>query len=451
MSLWVFVVACVAACDSTPVPISGPVEGNSFAISRVRVFDGTDAATDMTVVVREGLIAVVSNDVVLPADLSLIDGTGKTLIPGLIDAHTHTGRDATLSDALRLGVTTQLEMMQPAEFAKRHRPQRDKLDRTELADSWSAGWGATAPGGHGTQFWGGAAPALASPQEAEAFVRARIDEGSDYIKIIYGQSGSGTIDRTSISRETLEALIAAAHTHGKLAVVHALTQELARDAVAAGADGLVHMIPADLPVDESLVAMMAAQRTFVVATLSVILHLGSAERTWREVADDVRLAPFLSDRQREGLLRIETNPPVVRYRVDPNVLRASLARLQQAGVDVLAGTDADAPGTVHGASLHGELVQLVKAGLTPTQALASATRLPAERFGLNDRGRIAEGLRADLLLVDGDPTTDIKATRAIARIFKNGYEVDRAAVMPSPPSPQATAALPAAGSPQPQD
>jgi imidazolonepropionase-like amidohydrolase len=96
-------------------------------------------------------------------------------------------------------------------------------------------------------------------------------------------------------------------------------------------------------------------------------------------------------------------------------------------------------------------VQLVKAGLTPTQALASATRLPAERFGLNDRGRIAEGLRADLLLVDGDPTTDIKATRAIARIFKNGYEVDRAAVMPSPPSPQATAALPAAGSPQPQD
>jgi imidazolonepropionase-like amidohydrolase len=211
------------------------------------------------------------------------------------------------------------------------------------------------------------------------------------------------------------------------------------------------MIPADLPVDESLVAMMAAQRTFVVATLSVILHLGSAERTWREVADDVRLAPFLSDRQREGLLRIETNPPVVRYRVDPNVLRASLARLQQAGVDVLAGTDADAPGTVHGASLHGELVQLVKAGLTPTQALASATRLPAERFGLNDRGRIAEGLRADLLLVDGDPTTDIKATRAIARIFKNGYEVDRAAVMPSPPSPQATAALPAAGSPQPQD
>jgi imidazolonepropionase-like amidohydrolase len=94
-------------------------------------------------------------------------------------------------------------------------------------------------------------------------------------------------------------------------------------------------------------------------------------------------------------------------------------------VDIIAGSDAGAPGTTHGATLHGELALLVEAGLTPVQALTAATKTPADRFGLKDRGQIKAGLRADLVLVDGDPTSEIKATRAIARIFKNGFEVDR--------------------------
>ena len=82
---------------------------------------------------------------------------------------------------------------------------------------------------------------------------------------------------------------------------------------------------------------------------------------------------------------------------------------------------------MHGASMHLELELLGRAGLTPRDVLRAATSVPATVFGLTDRGRIAPGQRADLLLVDGDPTTDITNLRAITAIWKNGYLVDRTA------------------------
>jgi hypothetical protein len=104
---------------------------------------------------------------------------------------------------------------------------------------------------------------------------------------------------------------------------------------------------------------------------------------------------------------------------------AAIRALHDAGVPVLAGTDAPNPGTAHGASIHRELELLVKAGLTEAQALAAATSLPASAFGLSDRGRIAPGLRADLVLVKGDPASDITATRDIVSIWKAGFPADR--------------------------
>jgi hypothetical protein len=96
-------------------------------------------------------------------------------------------------------------------------------------------------------------------------------------------------------------------------------------------------------------------------------------------------------------------------------------------------------------SLHGEMELLVHAGLSPVDALAAATSLPAKYFHLDDRGRIAPGLRADLVLVNGDPTKDITATRDIAAIYKNGYQVNRdvpqaeqAAGAPGPAAPADT-------------
>ena len=102
--------------------------------------------------------------------------------------------------------------------------------------------------------------------------------------------------------------------------------------------------------------------------------------------------------------------------------------LHRAGVDILVGTDvAPVPvpnlgGLAHGASVHHEMQLLVKAGFTPIEALQSATSKPARCFGLHDRGRITEGARADLILINGDPITNISDTLSIKSVWFNGSQ-----------------------------
>jgi imidazolonepropionase-like amidohydrolase len=101
-------------------------------------------------------------------------------------------------------------------------------------------------------------------------------------------------------------------------------------------------------------------------------------------------------------------------------------QLKAAGVPILVGDDVPNPGTAAGPTEHRELELLGEAGLTPTEALIGATAAAARIFHLDDRGTIAPGKRADLLLVNGDPTADIKATRNIAGVWKDGVAADRA-------------------------
>jgi imidazolonepropionase-like amidohydrolase len=103
----------------------------------------------------------------------------------------------------------------------------------------------------------------------------------------------------------------------------------------------------------------------------------------------------------------------------------TVRRLSEAGVAILAGTDVPNNGTAHGVSMHRELELLVEAGLSPLKALATATSLPANHFGLRDRGQIQPGRRGDLLLVGGDPSVDITNTRDILEVYKLGIRVDR--------------------------
>ena len=105
----------------------------------------------------------------------------------------------------------------------------------------------------------------------------------------------------------------------------------------------------------------------------------------------------------------------------------NLRRFHEAGVPLLPGTDAPNPATAHGVSLHEELQIFVEAGYTPEDALHAATALPTLIFHLGDRGHVSPGYRADLVLIDGDPMARISDTLAIARVWKNGYAIDRTA------------------------
>jgi imidazolonepropionase-like amidohydrolase len=390
---------------------------NGFVIRNVRIFDGSIVISKGDVWVQNGVIKAVGAHVQAPAGVRTIDGTGDTVLPGLIDAHTHAFGDA-LKEALAFGVTTELDMFTDYHFAQQIKREQAEGKDLDSADLRSAGTLVTAPHGHGTEY-GMPIPTITSPSEAQAFVDARIAEGSDYIKIIYDNGKAYNTQIPTISKETLAAVVAAAHKRGKLAVVHIGTLDEARDAVEAGADGLAHLF-VNAPPDPQFAAFVASHHAFVVPTLSVLASI-SGVKAGDAVAQDVHLQPYL-------VLTSQNNLRGTFPHSHGEFVNAQQAvrELKAHKVPILAGTDAPNPGTAHGASLHGELQLLVQAGLTPLEALRSATSAPAQAFHLDDRGQIAPGKRADLLLVQGDPTTDITATRSIVSVWKVGVEDDRA-------------------------
>lgn len=204
--------------------------------------------------------------------------------------------------------------------------------------------------------------------------------------------------------------------------MHLSTAQAAREVIEDGADGLAH-VWADQPATPEDVALARRHGIFLVPTLGVLAGTCGDTATARTLAADTVLRAYLNGREIRSL---SADSHLRRHdaRAMANA-RMTVAAMRAAGVPILAGTDAPNPTTAHGVSLHGELSLLVDAGLSPVEALAGATSVPATAFRLTDRGRIEPGRRADLLLVDGDPTRDIRATRRIAMVWKGGVSVDR--------------------------
>ncbi|MBV9793723.1 MAG: amidohydrolase family protein [Actinobacteria bacterium] len=352
---------------------------DKVALTNVRVFDGERLSEPATVVIDGDRVG---DD---PAGARTFDGAGRALLPGLIDCHVHLTDETTLPALARQGVTTALDM--GTESDELVASQRG---RAGLTDIRSCGPSATHPASGHAQRMGRARGLVADPGQAQAYVDQRAAGGADYIKII--------VDLPGFDEATVRALVEAAHAHGLRTIAHAATRDAVLLAQAAGADVLTHA-----PLDRAL-ADGAVQRTrdsgeIVVPTLTMMEAI---------------------------VARLGGHAPV-----SYDVARAAVEAWHRAGVTILAGTDANqapfAPAAPpYGASLHHELELLTGAGLTAAEAVRSATVLAAEQFGLADRGVIAPGRRADLVLIDGDPLSDIKAIGSIAAVWCAGVPVEAA-------------------------
>ncbi|MGI5176509.1 amidohydrolase family protein [Dactylosporangium sp. CA-152071] len=368
----------------------------STALLNARVFDGSRLGDPATVVIANGLIAPPGT-----AATETIDARGAALLPGLIDTHVHVTEVAHLEAAARWGVTTALDMgCWDAGI-----PGRLK-GLPGLPDVRIAGNLANAPGSHFVKHMGfGPSSTVTGPQDATRFVADRVAEGVDYIKIaVEDPKIPGT---KALSPETVAAVVEAAHATGLLTIAHVVSADTLTVAVRAGADIVTHTaLTSEL--DAAFEALLARRRVVIVPTLTMM------DGVVRNIGGKL-------------IMRVlGTLMPGMRMRYEHAT--ATVSTFRKAGMTVLVGTDSNdnvkTPCQVpYGESIHEELRRLVDAGLTPAEALRGATSAAADTFGLTDRGVIAPGRRADLLLVGGDPTADITATRDIRGVWIGGTRV----------------------------
>ncbi len=421
---------------ATLVLLSGAVSGGAIAqnsktksvklssesifFKNVRLFDGENVIGSSNVLIKDGKVAALGESISPGPESKTIEGTGKTLLPGLIDSHVHVWFETHLSQAAMFGVTTELDMMSSPGAMAMFRSRQKRGKANNRADVFSAGAAVTVKGGHGTQF-GLPVPTVKDAGEAAQFVKDRVREGSDFIKLIYEDGSAYGTSRPTLTEDMFSAAVVSAHESKKLAVAHISTADGAQLAIRNDIDGLVHLF-ANSKLNDDLIGMAKERKIFVVPTAAVVSNTTGTNLT-EQIVTDEKLRPLMTN---ENLANLATGFPVGDGNENSwDNLRHNIAVLHKAGVPVLAGTDAPNPGTVHGASMHHELRLLVEAGLSPLEALAAATSKPAEHFELSDRGRIAVGMRADLVLVEGDPTEDIKALANIVGVWKAGFPIDR--------------------------
>jgi imidazolonepropionase-like amidohydrolase len=403
-------------------PTAQSIADASFLVVNARLFDGDRVLEQTDVAVEGGVIRAVGRDLTGWERLAVIDGANSTIMPGLIDAHTHVVSVTDPRQALQFGVTTVLDL--GAALV----PQEQVFDvrataraATDMAEVFSAGFLAST-----RRPAGSTRPLVTSVEDAVRFADARRADGADYLKLQFNGARSATFGEPNMSEAIASALVARAHANGMKAIAHIETLADVEVALTAGVDGLAHVWRRG-GANADIARRITQRGVFVIATLAIPDGFLQGRARLR---DDPRFQGRLSAPLLDQLTRPFT-PPVAGN--SPDELRENYAAhlngvrsLVQAGSTLVVGTDAAAvTAAAHGISIHRELELLTEAGLSPLQVLRAATSTTADVFSLADRGRIVVGRRADLVMVRGNPLDDITATRDIARVWRAGVALRR--------------------------
>jgi imidazolonepropionase-like amidohydrolase len=432
------------------------------------LFDGTgaDPVEDAVVIVMGDRIFEVGKrgEIEIPDYLTVVDVSGKWIVPGLIDAHIHffqSGGLYTRPDVIDLRERRPYETEMAAIKSHLEETFRRYLASgvTSVVDVGGGYWNfevreearhmlyapRTAVAGplvstvSRPQMDIGDPPIVKveSPEAARELVRHQLEFKPDLVKIwfIVPQDGDFTPNMPII-----EATIDEAHAAGVRVAVHATQLEAARASVEAGADVLVHSVD-DEVVDQEFVTLVAERGTIYTTTLVVMegyaevlggdVRLMEVERklgdpgvimTWDELPEG-RVAEDDRVRRRE------------RFERSTAVMRANLKAMQEGGAIVATGTDAGNIGTLHGPSIHRELELMAEAGLTPREIMINSTRNAALVFSSQpEMGTLERGKFADFLILDADPLADIANLQRLHRVVKGGVALDPKALLP--PSPE---------------
>ncbi|HKQ78048.1 MAG TPA: amidohydrolase family protein [Blastocatellia bacterium] len=417
-----------------------PNNENVIAIIGATVIDGAGAEpSKKTVVIRGDRIETVASAVEPPAGARRINAEGMTLMPGLFDLHTHLPYSSVngvfndwpknLKAYLYCGVTSVVDF---GAYAEMFEPMR-RLIRTGVVEAprISLAVRITTPGGHGAEGGRGDLFSfeVSTAGEARGAVRRVLPYQPDVIKVFTdGWRYGAAPDMTSMNEETLTALVDEARKHGLEVLSHTVTLERAKIAARAGVDVIAHGI-GDKAADEELFNLLRAKGTTYAPTLAVYEPRG------RDILEPI-LTAVLTPSARLTLLPPQ-NPPLEpatgsAENGDPprlrrwTILQNNTAALRKAGVAFGVGTDSGVTGTHHGWATLRELRLLVAGGLTPIEAITAATAAAARALKVDgERGTIAPGKLADLLLVEGEPHKNIRDIERIKRVFLGGREVDR--------------------------
>lgn len=430
-------------------------------IQHARIFTATGTVIESgSVLVREGKIAEIFMGNAPEAkklNALELEAAGKTLLPGLIDMHIHLGapggvyedpkkyQDLTLTEKrlkayLFSGITT---VKSTGDWVDSILDLRAKQRNGIILASelYAVGPLFTAPGGHPTQmlaFMPGNMRAIGESQfvrlpksedEARQMVRDLKAKGVDGIKAVL-ESGTERTPMKRLDLGILKAICAEAKAQGLKTVVHTSKAVDVKDAFEAGADGVEHGSPGDRLPDD-LLQKMAAAGFFYDPTLSVFEGLRMlAARDFSRLDDSLLQQAVPLDLLKSTRKLMTAQPGMQEYAIDMNLVRANLKRVYDAGVRLVAGTDAGNPLIFHGPTIQQEMELWVSAGIPADKALIAATRTAAALLGESARiGVIEKGKDANLLLVDGDPMKDIKSLSRVSMVMIKGERVGRGSLL----------------------